>query len=234
MSFFSRLVGVFFNPKDTFRSLSNKPIWVDVLVVLLILTAVYAFLIAPYVAQDRLNRTENDVNLREKIGEEAYNQRLDFWRDPPQFMITLGIIMQLITLPFGFMIQSLIILGLGRLISVEGKYIQVFSAFVHANIINLVLGHAVRLFLIFSRQSVFETTTSLALFFPKIEVMSPAHILLSQIDFFNLWLFGIFGYALSHIFKIEVKKGLVLSYSFWFIRSLFYAALGLLDLRIAG
>ena len=206
----------------------------DVLIVLLILAAVYAALIAPYVAQDRLKLIENDINLKEKIGEEAYNQRLEFWRSPPQFMITLGIIMQLITLPVGFMIQSLIILGLGRLTSVEGKFIHVFSAFIHANIISLVLGNAVRLFLIISRQSVFETTTSLALFFPNLEFESPSYVLLTQIDFFHLWLFGILGYALSEIFKIEIKKGLVLSYGFWFVRSLFYAALGLLNLRFGG
>lgn len=234
MGFFSRLVGVFFNPKDTFKALSQKPVWVETLIVLLILTAVYFTLIAPYVAQDRLKLHENDINLKEKIGEQAYNQRLEFWRDPPQFMITLGIIMQLVSLPIGFMIQSLIILGFGRLTSVEGKFIQVFSAFIHANIIHLFLGNAVRLFLITTRQSVFETATSLVLFFPKLEPMSPVYVLLAQIDFFQLWLFGILGYALSEIFKIEVKKGLALSYSFWFIRSLFYAALGLLNLRLAG
>lgn len=234
MSFFNRLAGVFFNPKDTFKALSQKPVWVDVLIVLLILAAVYSALIAPYVAQDRLRLLEDDVKLRETIGEEAYNQRLEFWRDPPQFIITLGIIMQLVSLPIGFLIQSLIILGMGRLISVEGKFIQVFSAFIHANIINLVLGNALRLFLIISRQSVFETTTSLALFFPKLEVMSPSYTVLTQVDFFHLWLFGIFGYALSEIFKIDIKKGLVLSYSFWFLRSLFYAVLGLLNLQFGG
>jgi hypothetical protein len=234
MRFFSRLIGVFFNPRDTFEALSKKPVWVDVLIFLLILATVYAALISPYVAQDRLKLIENDVNLKEKIGEEAYNQRLEFWRNPPQFMITLGILMQLITLPIGFMIQSLIILGLGRLTSVEGKYIQVFSAFIHANCINLILGNAVRLFLIITRKSLLQTTTSMALLFPKLEVMSPPYVFLTQIDFFQLWLFGIFGYALSAIFKIEIKKGLFLSYGFWFVRSLFYVALGLLNLRLAG
>jgi hypothetical protein len=234
MGFFSRFGGVFFNPKDTFAALAKKPVWVDVLIVLLILTTVYAVIIAPYVAKDRVKLIENDIELKEKIGQEAYNQRLEFWRDPPQSVVTLGILMQLITLPVGFLIQSLIILGLGRLTSVEGKFIQVFSAFLHANIINLFLGNGLRLFLIINRRSVFETTTSLAMFFPKLEIMSPAYILLSQIDFFQLWLFGIFGYAISEIFKIEVKKGVVLSYGFWFVRSLFYAALGLLTQQFGG
>lgn len=234
MGFFSRIIGVFFNPKHTFEALSKKPVWVDVLIFLLILATLYAALIAPYIAQDRLKLLESDVTLKERIGEEAYNQRLEFWRDPPQFMVTMGIIMQFISLPIGFLIQSLIILGLGRLTSVKGKFIQVFSAFIHANIINLLLGNSVRLFLIFSRHSVFETSTSLALFFPRLEVMSPTYILLTQIDFFHLWLFGILGYSLSSIFKIEVKKGLILSFIFWFVRALFYFVLGWLNLRFVG
>jgi hypothetical protein len=234
MTFFSRLLGVFFSPADTFKALSERPKWVDMLIILLILVAVYAMLIAPYIPQDQIKLLESDAEGRAKMGEEAYNQRLKFWEDPPPFVAVAGIIMQPVSLIIGFLIQALLILGIGRLMSTEGKYIQIFSAFIHANAINLVLGNAIRAFLISSRESVFQTTTSLALFFPKLEVMSPAYVVLTQVDFFQLWVFGIFGFALSEIFKIELKKGLILSYSFWLIRSLFYIAVGLLGMKLGG
>ncbi len=234
MTFFSRLSGVFFSPAETFKALSEKPKWVDMLIVLLILAAVYAMLIAPYIPQDQIKLLESDAEGRAKMGEEAYNQRLKFWEDPPPFVAIAGIIMQPVSLLIGFLIQTLIILGIGRLTSTEGKYIQIFSAFIHANAINLLLGNALRAFLISSRESVFQTTTSLALFFPTVEIMSPAYVVLTQVDFFQLWVFGIFGFALSEIFKIELKKGLILSYSFWLIRSLFYIAVGLLGMKMGG
>lgn len=234
MTFISRLLGVYFNPKDTFKALAEKPFWVDVLIVLLILAAVYAAVVAPYIPQDQIKRLESDANGRAKMGEEAYNQRLKFWKDPPAFVAIAGIIMQPVSLLIGFLIQALILLGIGRLTSTEGKYIQIFSAFIHANAINLVLGNALRAFLISSRESVFQTTTSLAMFFPRLETMSPAYIVLTQVDFFQLWVFGILGYALSEIFKIELKKGLILSYGFWFIRSLFYIITALLSMKLAG
>jgi hypothetical protein len=149
-------------------------------------------------------------------------------------MVLIGVLMQPVSILVIFLIQSLIILGLGRLSSTEGKFIQVFSALIHANIINLVLGNALRTALILSRKSVLQTTTSFALFFPKLEVTTPAFIILSQFDFFQLWLFGIFGYALSYIFKFELKKGFILSYGFWFLKCLFNIALGLLNLRLTG
>jgi hypothetical protein len=234
MTFFSRLLGVFFNPKDTFKALSEKPIWADMLIVLLVLIAVYATLIAPYIPKDQIKLLESDAKGRAEMGEEAYNQQLELWKNPPPFMAVAGIIMQPVSLLIGLLIQSLIILGIGRLTSTEGKYIQIFSSFIHANAINLVLGNALRVFLISSRDSVFQTTTSLALFFPRLETMSPGYVVLTQVDFFQLWVFGILGFALSEIFKIELKKALILSYSFWFIRGLFYIAIGLLDMKFSG
>jgi hypothetical protein len=234
MTLFSRFSGVFFNPKDTFKALSEKPIWVDMLIVLLILVSLYAVLIAPYIPQDQIKRLESDAKGRAKMSEEVYNQRLEFWKDPPPFVAITGIIMQPFSMLIGFLIQSLIILGMGRLTSTEGKYIQIFSSFIHANTINLVLGNALRIFLIISRESVFQTTTSMALFFPRLEIMSPVYIVLVQVDFFQLWVFGVLGFALAEIFKIELKKALFLSYSFWFIRSFFYIATGLLSMKFTG
>jgi hypothetical protein len=234
MTFFSRLAGVFFSPKDTFKALSERPKWADMLIILLILAAVYAMLIAPYIPQDQIKRLESNVKGREEMGEEAYNRQLEFWKDPPPFVAITGIVMQPVSLLIGFLIQTLIILGIGRLTSTEGKYIQIFSAFIHANAINLILGNVLRAFLISSRESVFQTTTSLALFFPTLETMSPAYVVLVQLDFFQLWVFGILGFALSEIFKIELKKGLIISYSFWLIRSLFYIAVALLGMKLGG
>jgi len=76
-----------------------------------------------------------------------------------------------------------------------------------------------------------QTTTSLALFFPKLEVTSTAFIILSQVDFFQLWLFGVLSYGLAIIFKIELKKALILSYGFWVLKSLFNIGISLISMR---
>ena len=73
-----------------------------------------------------------------------------------------------------------------------------------------------------------ETSTGLALFFPRLEVTSTAFIILTQVDFFQLWMFGVFSYALSYIFNVEVKKAAFISYGFWILKTLFYIAFGLI------
>jgi len=235
MNLFNRFQGIFFNPQITLKAISEKPVWVDTLIILLIALVLFSYFTIPYAQKDRLEVEKNSIRLRERLGEERYNQRIEFLENPPK---AVTYIISFVVTPFtyliGFLISSLIILMMGRLTSTEGKYIQVFSAVLHANFVDKILGNAVRLILILTRKSVMQTTTSLALLFPGMETTSSGYRVLSQVDFFQLWLFGILGYGLSHIFKIELKQALIVSYSFWLLKSLLFIALGLLGQQFGG
>jgi hypothetical protein len=113
--------------------------------------------------------------------------------------------------------------------SSEGNYRQVLSVYLHAGFIDKILGNAVRLPLILIRKSVVQTTTSLAFLFPKMETTSLGFRVLSQFDLFQLWLFGILAFGLSAVFKINLRKALVISYGFWFLKSLLYVGLSFLS-----
>jgi len=229
MSFFNRFHGIIFNPRETFKVISEKPVWVDCLIILLILLALFSYLVAPYLQKDSLQTMKENVKLKEKYGEERYNQIIQRLENPSKKSVlirsfALGPLNYLV----GFLFSSLILLGMGRLTSVNGNYRQVFSAYLHANFVDKILGNVLRLVLVFARKSFMQTTTSFALLFPKLEMTSLAYIVFSQVDFFQLWLFGIFAYGLFSIFKIEQKKALIISYSFWLLKSLLYIAIGLL------
>lgn len=85
--------------------------------------------------------------------------------------------------------------------------------------------------LIFLKKSVFQTSTSLVLLFPRLSFTSPTYVVLSQLDFFQLWLFGVLAFGLAAVFKVSLPKALFLSYIFWFLKSLLYIALGLINLK---
>ncbi|MGB8952699.1 MAG: YIP1 family protein [Candidatus Aminicenantales bacterium] len=235
MTFFNRLQSVFFEPQKVFKSLAEKPVWIDALIILLIVTALFSYLVAPYARKDTLQLYKDNVKLQERLGQERYEQMLHNLENPSQTGILLrSFLLSPITLLIGFLISALMLLVIGRLFSTEGNFILVFSAFLHANFIDKILGSAIRLVLILSRKSVFQTTTSLALLFPKLEMTSPAYIILSQVDIFQLWLFGVLAYGLSHLFKISIKKALFVSYAFWLLKSLLYIALGFLSHSFIG
>lgn len=233
MNLFSRFLGVFFNPKETFKAVSEKPVWLDTLVILFIAIGLFSYIVAPYAQRDSVQMwKDNAVKLQERLGKEGYERQLKKLENPSSSSVLLrSFLLSPITFLFGFLFSSLILLGAGRLFSVQGNYRQLLSAYLQANFIDKILGNGVRLILILTKKSVMQTSTSLVLLFPRLEFTSPLYVVLSQIDFFQLWLFGIFSLALVEIFKIERKKALFISYGFWFIKSLLYIAMGLLTLK---
>lgn len=232
MDLFNRLQGIFFNPKVTLKAISEKPIWIDALIILLIVWALFNYITTPYLQKDTLQLLQSSDKLQERMGEDRFNEMIKRTKNPTKASVLLSnLLYKPGGLLVGFLFSSLIILAISRMFSTEGNYKQVLAAILHANFIDKILGNAVRLVLILTRKSFMQTTTSLALFFPKLEVTSPTFIILSQVDFFQLWLFGVLGYGLSSIFKIELKKALILSYSFWVLKSLLYIVYGLIAIR---
>ncbi len=228
MNFLNAFLGIFLNPKQTFKALSEKTRWTEALIIILIAWALFAYIRAPYAQKDSIEVIENNIKFKERIGEDRYNEMLEKLKNPaPNERIFKSFLIAPLSMAVGFLFSCLILFGMGRLISTEGKYIQVFSGFLYANFIDKILGNTVRLLLILPKKSILETSTGLALFFPHLEVTSTAFIILTQIDIFQLWMFGIFSYALSNIFNIEVKKALFISYGFWILKTFFYIAIGL-------
>ncbi len=232
MNLFDRFQGIFFNPKLTLKAISERPIWVDALIILLIAWALFSYITAPYLQKDTIQLLQSSTKLQERMGEDRFNQMIERTKNPTKASVLLSnLLYKPGGLLIGFLFSSLIILAMSRMFSTEGNYKQVLSAVLHANFIDKILGNALRLVLIITRKSFMQTTTSLALFFPKLEITSPAFIILSQVDFFQLWLFGVLGLGLSSIFKIELKKALILSYSFWILKSLFNIAVAIFSMR---
>jgi hypothetical protein len=231
MNFCGRLIGTFFDPGRTFRAISERPLWVDVLIVLLILISLYTYLIFPFGQKDSLRSLEdNAAKLKAKWGESRYASYLERMKGQDRSLT--AFLVTPLTYIVGFLFSALIVLGMGRLVSTQGNYLQVFSSLLHANLVDKLLGNGLRLFLISGRKSVLETSTGLPVLFPKLDVMSTAYVLLGQVDLFQLWTFCLFGIGLAAAFKITLKKGLVISFAFWLLKSGLTAALTVLRTRL--
>jgi hypothetical protein len=231
----ARLQGVVFGPQAVFKSLAERPVWVDVLVIILILFGVFSFLVAPAANKDSLQTMKDNVRFQERMGAERYNQMIaGLENTSPGKMAFRAFAMAPLTFVIGLLFSCLILLIMGRMGSTEGNYKQVLAAVVHANIIDKILGNGVRLALILTRKSVMQTTTSLALLAPKLPVTSPGYIILAQFDFFQLWMFGVLGYGLAAVFKIPLKKALFISYGFWLLKAALYVTMGLVFTRMMG
>lgn len=232
MSFPERLTGVFFDPKKTFSRLAERPVWVDVLIFLLVVWVIYSYLVAPFTQKDTIALMKDNVRLKELMGEERYNARLRQLENPSATSryINLFLILPAMLL-VGVFLSSLVLLVIGRFFSSKGTYRQVLATFLHASLVDKLLGNALRATLVMIKKSVFQTSTSLVLIFPRLSFTSPAYVVLSQVDFFQLWLFGVLAFGLAEVFKISLKKALFVSYGFWLLKSLLYIGFGLINLK---
>jgi hypothetical protein len=231
MTFFQRLTGVFANPRPTFQAIAEKPAWTVALIVLILLAVVTTSLITPIAQKDQLQMMKDNANLKERLGEERFNQMVQSMENPsPVRRAIQTFVVGPLFLVIGLLFQSVILLVMGRFVSTQGSYNQVFGSLIYANFIDKLLGNAVRVALIFWRKSTFQVSTGLALFFPKLEFGSTPYMILANIDFFQLWTFGVLAYGLAAVFKVDLKKALFVSYGFWFLKTLVNIALGILGM----
>jgi hypothetical protein len=231
MPFFKRLEGVFFGPTPMFRSLAERPVWLDALVILLLLTAVFSAVVSPYIQGDQLKMYQDNVKLKERMGEARYNDMLSKLEKPASTAARVrGAAWGTAMAAIGFLFSSLVLLILGRFVSSQGNFNGVLAAVLHASFIDKLLGNGIRTFLILARKSVMQTSTSLALLFPKLEVSTPAYVVLAQLDLFQIWMYGVLAIGLSAVFKVSVRKSLFISYGFWLLKSVVYVALSLIGM----
>jgi hypothetical protein len=231
MTLFQRIAGVFFSPRQTFEGLAGRPVWVDALVVVLIALIAFTYVISPFLQTDQLALLKDNAALKEKMGEDGFNKMIERTEHPaPAWTIAQTFVMTPLFYLAAILLQSLFLLIFGRMISTQGTYVQVLSALVHASLIDKLLGNAVRLGLAEMRHSVMQTSTSLALLFPKIELTSSAYIMLTQVDLFQLWMFGVLAFGLAAIFKIPAKKAFVVSYGVWALKALVNIGIGLIGM----
>jgi hypothetical protein len=165
---------------------------------------------------------DNEVVQKERLGEDTYNKRLQALENPSlSGMVTLTVVGTLVFYIVALLLQALILLVLGRLVSTQGTYAAVLSVLLHASLIDKLLGSAVRLPIILIRKSAAQVSTSLAMIFPKMEIFSTSFTILKQFDFFQLWMFGILAFGLAAVFKMSLKKALVMSFGLWLLKALF-------------
>lgn len=235
MNIFERFQGVFASPKKTLEGVAARPVWVDAFVILLVVLAIYSYLVSPIIQKETLAMFQSNTKLEERMGKDRYQQFMASQANPSPTRIYINsFVVAPLTGAVGFLLSSLFLLIIGRMFATAGTFKQVLACLVNASFIDKILGNAVRLAIVFGKKSVFQTSTSLVALFPKVTFGSPAYLVLSQFDIFQLWMFGVLAYGLAAAFKVELKKALYVSYGFFALKSVVYVLLGLLSRSMMG
>jgi hypothetical protein len=172
----------------------------------------------------------NAAKLKGKWGESGYAGEIE--RIKGQSRSLNAFLLTPLTYLFALLFSALIVLGMGHSVSTQGNYLQVFSVLLHANLVDKLLGNGLRLYLINGRSSAFQTPTSLAVLLSRPDASPIACALLSQVDLFQAWTFVLFGLGLAAVLRIGLKKGLIISFTLWLLKSALAVAIVFLRIRL--
>ncbi|MDH4196814.1 MAG: YIP1 family protein, partial [Candidatus Aminicenantes bacterium] len=142
MTFPQRLTGVFANPRPTFQDIAAKPAWTVALIVLILLAVVTTYLITPIAQKDQLQMMKDNVKLKDRLGEERFNRMIQSMENPsPVRQAIQTFVVGPLFLVIGLLFQSVILLVMGRFVSTQGSYNQVFGSLIYASFVDKLLGN---------------------------------------------------------------------------------------------
>ena len=77
MNLMNRFFGIFMNPQQTVKNLAERPKWVDALILILILSALFSYFIMPYSQKESYDMIKDNINLRERMGDARFDAYLE-------------------------------------------------------------------------------------------------------------------------------------------------------------
>lgn len=206
------ILKIFFSPDEALKSIKEKKHLFAPFIVLIVFTLIISLL---YIQVVFLPNKETLLMGRE-IPEEALEKSLEFFNSPLFYIFTL------ISAIFGFVFSTLIIGFIYYFISIllkgKGDFLAFFSSAVHIYAISL-LGSIIALPIAILKNSPY-VNLDFSLFFMFLPEKNFFRVFLGQTGFFTLWSVFLYGLSLHHIGEIEKKKGILVSFSLWFIYAL--------------
>ncbi|OGD11780.1 MAG: hypothetical protein A2Y86_06360 [Candidatus Aminicenantes bacterium RBG_13_62_12] len=216
----ARIQGVFFEPRATLQSVAQKPVWLDALVVTLIALTLHTILIMPYASREALAHFQSEGQAAPDLSQ------------MPKWLLVIPVVLGLISLTALVLVASGVLFLVGRLFSPRGDFHKILSVYLHARLVDSLLGTAVRLGVVFMKKTALVATGP-AMFFPGLAPRSFLYLALGPFDFFHLWTFGILSYGLAAVLGLEMKKALLVSFLSWLLLAAVSVGLGGLGLALA-
>ena len=216
LGLFSRVINVFFNPSQTFKSLIQKPDWITPLVVSILLMTAFLIFLNGVIQSEQAEAAREAImkstriaeSQKEQIAEQQIKMMKSFW--------FVGIIIGYIA---AFALYFLAGLGLwiaGNIILGKGpKYLQVLSVYGYSMLIDI-LAMAIKIPLMVKNQTI-RMDTGLGILISKEESKSVLYSFLSSFDLFTFWELGVLTLGLAILYKASKGKTATMVFVLWFV-----------------
>jgi hypothetical protein len=179
----SMLVNIFLSPMRVFGSIKAKPTWVIPFVIILIMTAVTAYFVAPIAMEAQKQDVLSNENLSPEQRDQAVQQMETFKAIGPIIGSAVGTLGAAIMV---FVMAAIILLMGTVMFGGSAKFMQLVALICFTDMIS-VLGQIIKMPLMVMKQTM-DIRTSLAVLLPGSDMKSVAYTLLNSFtDVFLVW-----------------------------------------------
>lgn len=187
MGEFSRITGVFFDPKKTFEDIAKRPSWIVPLVVIMIAALAVSMTMSQRIGWERIVRHGMEASSRaQQMTPEQREQGVAMGVKVASIMGYVGIIF----VPVVYVIMAAVLLLMGAILSAGVRFKQVFAVVCYASLTTLV-SSALTIVVLFLKNPDEINVQNMLAFNPG-AFMDPekskfAYSLATSLDLFSFW-----------------------------------------------
>jgi hypothetical protein len=226
--FISDLKGVFLTPGQTIAGVMERKKWVPPLVLVVFTATLLSYMSYPIIKVEQAKMIRG-MAVADKMSEEQLDN-LDKFTPAKRINETL---FQIPIQSLKIIVAAFFIYLFFKLGGAEGFYVNFFTGACYASLIDMGVGAAVKTVLILLKKSIL-VSTSLTLFFPGLEIRSPAYAMLSQFDLFSIWFLVALALGIAIFSKMKLFKSLGIASAYFVFRSIIVVLFTLLMMRMWG
>ena len=221
MGVFSRIIGIFASPKETFESLDRKPTWLVPFIIVTVLAIALQLLVIDIAMKDQVAKYEARGVPQEQL--DIMQQHMT----GPAKYIQLAVI-PVATLAVWAILGGILLMGTNTIMGGNATFKKIYSLLAWQSLIGMA-GGVLKTILILSKGTSIGVTTSLAILLPTPPLDKTAPVLyrlLSKLDVFTIWGLVLWVIGLSVMGKISTNKSATFVISLWVLWIAVSVALG--------
>lgn len=219
----NRIYLTLFDPFRLGEKFKDKKGWIDIALVVLVLTIGFSLPYSYKGYQEGMKQLEvQKPELVQKLKDSGrWDKMVNLPRQAVMIRTSVGIIIPYV---FSIFFTALLLLVGIRIFTPEGDYALMLASWAHATFINYSIASLVRDIIIWAKGTTVGVTTSFLLF-TGLSPFSKMGKFLGAFDLFDLWAAIACGLIISGALSIDRKKALYVSLGVWLIKALLLGGL---------
>lgn len=214
-NFFSRIVGVLFEPTRTFESIARRPDWILPLLLITLLTAITSHYVASHL--DLENSMRAQFEEQKQMTPEQIDKAIEFTMAAKKFSSVIG----MVTTPLFLMILAALLLLILKIFGAGGTFKQLFSISIYGWIPQVIKGILMTAVLIPKGMIPPEEAgtvlkSNLGFLVDPLSAPVPFAVL-SSIDVFNFWTLFLLALGVSIVSGWSRLRATLVVASLWMI-----------------